>query len=65
MELEIVFFNDFSKFQDYFEDSIFKGEKHLSFGIYYPESKGKALVTQIKLDPKRCKDKTYRYRIDG
>ncbi len=65
MEKEIVSFNSFSEFQDYFEYSILEGEKHLSFGIYYPESKGKFLVTQIELDPKRCKGKTYRYRIDG
>jgi len=65
MEQEILSFNSFSKFQDYFEYLILEGEKHLSFGIYYPDSKGKALVTQIKLDHKRCKGKTYRYRIDG
>lgn len=65
MEEEIKYLNDFSLFKDYFENSISENKKHLAFGIHYQDNKGKISITKIKLDPKHCKGKTYRYRIDG
>jgi hypothetical protein len=65
MEKELICLNNYSQFKEYFERSISENEKHLGFGVYYPETKGKVSIAKIGLDPKRCKGKTYRYRIDG
>lgn len=65
MERELVQIKNFAEFKNYFEHSISENKKQLGFGIYYPESKGELLITKLKLDPKYCKGKTYRYRIDG
>lgn len=65
MEKEIVRINSLSEFQDYFNKGIANGKMHCGFGIYNPESKGKFFTSKIKLNPKYCDGKTFRYRIDG
>ncbi|NER11754.1 hypothetical protein SAMN06265375_1112 [Muriicola jejuensis] len=65
MEKEIVRINNLFEFQDYFDNGIANGKVHFGFGIYNPESKGKFFTSKIKLNPKYCDGKTYRYRIDG
>ena len=65
MEMELKRINSFSEFIEYYAKSISENEKHLGFGIYYPKSNGKVLITKFELDPKRCKGKTYRYNIEG
>lgn len=65
MEKEIVRINNLSEFQDYFDNGIANGKVYFGFGIYNPESKGKFFTSKIKLNPKYCEGKNYRYRIDG
>jgi hypothetical protein len=65
MESEIIRIKNYSEFSNYFKHRVSESVKHLGFGVYYPESKGVVSITKIELDPKRCKGKTYRYRIDG
>ena len=65
MEKEVIRINNFAEFKDYFEHSISEKKMQLGFGIYNPESKGKFSITKLKLNPKYCKGKTYRNRIDG
>lgn len=65
MEKDLVRIINYSEFKDYFTHSISENKKQLSFGIYYPDSKGKFSITKLKLDPKYCNGKTYRNRIDG
>mgnify|MGYP003631125140 FL=1 len=62
---EIVRINNLSEFQDYFNKGIANGKVHFGFGIYNPESKGKFFTSKIKLNPKYCDGKTFRYRING
>ncbi|WP_010519152.1 hypothetical protein [Croceivirga radicis] len=65
MEKEIILINNLSDFRDYFDLGIANGKVHFGFGIYNPESKGKFFTSKIKLNPKYCNGKTFRYRIDG
>jgi hypothetical protein len=65
MEKEIVRINNYSEFKNYFAHSISENKKHLRFGIYRPEAKGKFAITKIELNPKHCNGKTYRNRVDG
>lgn len=65
VEKEIIRINSLSKFRDYLANGIINGIVHFGFGIYNPESKGKFFTSRIKLNPKYCKGKTFRYRIDG
>tara|TARA_R110002050_G_scaffold299550_2_gene465519 strand:+ start:31 stop:558 length:528 start_codon:yes stop_codon:yes gene_type:complete len=64
-EKEIVRIKTYSEFLKYFENSISENKKHLGFGIYYPEAKGKFYINKIKLNPKYCNGKTYRYNTNG
>ena len=64
-EKEIVRINNLSEFQDYFDNGIANGKVHFGFGMYNPESKGKFFTSKIKLNPKYCDGKTYRYQING
>ncbi|MEZ4811694.1 MAG: hypothetical protein R2819_15140 [Allomuricauda sp.] len=65
LEKEIVRINNLSEFKNYFDNGIANGKVHFGFGIYNPESNGKFFTSKIKLNPKYCGGKTYRYRIDG
>ncbi|WP_298330489.1 hypothetical protein [uncultured Dokdonia sp.] len=65
MEKEIVQISKYSEFLKYFENSISENKKQLKFGIYYPEAKGKFYIDKIKLNPKYCNGKTYRYNTNG
>lgn len=65
MEAEIIQINSLTEFQSYFENGNINGKTHLNFGIYNPKFKGKFFISKIKLNPKYCQGKTYRYRIDG
>ena len=65
MEKEIIRINNLSEFQDHFDNGIANGKVHFGFGIYNPESKGKFFTSKIKLNPKYCNGKTFRYQIVG
>lgn len=65
MEKEIFRIETLSAFKDYLENGISEGKTQFGFGIYNPGSKGKFFITKLKLNPKYCNGKTYRYKVDG
>ncbi|MDV7141015.1 hypothetical protein R3X28_19185 [Maribacter sp. TH_r10] len=65
MEKELIRIKDLTEFKDYFQKGISEGKTQFGFGIYNPETKGKFSISKMKLNPKYCNGKTFRYRIDG
>ncbi|MDO6471317.1 hypothetical protein [Maribacter sp. 1_MG-2023] len=65
MEKEIVRIQTLSEFKYYLEDGLANGNVHFGFGIYNPEFKGKFFTSRIKLNPKYCNGKTYRFNTNG
>lgn len=64
-EIELVRINNRTEFDSYLLDKTTRRIQHIGLAIYYPENKGSFSLTKIKLNPKYCEGKTYRYRIDG
>ncbi len=42
-----------------------RGERLLDYAIYYADTKGSTRDKQIKLDPRRCRGKTFRFTVVG
>ena len=65
MEKELISIKNSSEFKQYYQNSIENGNNDLGFAIYYPETNGKVMKSEIKLNPKYCNGKKYRYNIEG
>ncbi len=65
MDEEIVEIVDFENYLKYYDNSIRNGKKALGFGLYYKEAKGHFNIRKIRLKPKYCNGKTFRYCIEG